>query len=37
MNYADIIKQNCMSIRPSWWPRYAYHLTDVVNVVSILY
>ncbi len=23
-------------IRPSWWPRYAFHFTDVRNAVSIL-
>lgn len=36
MKYADIINRNCEIVRPSWWPRYAYHFTDVGNAVSIL-
>lgn len=36
MTYGDVIRYNCEHIRPQWWPKYAYHFTDVTNVVSIL-
>ncbi len=36
MRYADIIRDNCKKVKPSWWPKYAYHYTDVTNVVNIL-
>ena len=37
MKYADIIKENCENHCPvNWWPRYAFHYTDVTNAVSIL-
>lgn len=36
MTYAEIIEQNCRMVTPSWWPRFAYHFTDVTNAVSIL-
>ena len=36
MTYGEIIRKNCQNIQPSWWPRYAYHFTDVTNIVSIL-
>lgn len=36
MTYAEIIQNNCKKSNPSWWPRYAYHYTDVTNAVSIL-
>ena len=36
MTYAEIIQNNCERANPSWWPKYAYHYTDVTNAVSIL-
>lgn len=37
MIYADIIQNNCKFHSPvSWWPRFAFHYTDVQNAVSIL-
>jgi hypothetical protein len=37
MEYIDIIRDNCKNHSPvSWWPRFAFHYTDVTNVVSIL-
>lgn len=36
MTYAEIIQNNCDKFHPSWWPKYAYHYTDVTNAVSIL-
>lgn len=37
MEYIDIIRENCKKHSSiSWWPRYAFHYTDVTNVVSIL-
>lgn len=36
MMYGDIIQQNCRNTTPQWWPKYAYHFTDVANVVGIL-
>lgn len=36
MTYAEIIQNNCRQTNPFWWPRYAYHYTDVTNAVSIL-
>lgn len=36
MTYEDIIRNNCEAIDPSWWPKYAYHFTDVTNAVSVL-
>ena len=37
MNYSDIIKDNCKNHSSvSWWPRFAYHYTDVSNAVNIL-
>lgn len=38
MSYADIIRDNCEHQSPvSWWPRFAFHYTDVTNAVSILH
>ena len=37
MTYAEIIRDNCDKHSPvSWWPRFAFHYTDVQNAVSIL-
>ncbi|MBE6436415.1 MAG: DUF4433 domain-containing protein [Akkermansiaceae bacterium] len=37
MEYRDIIRKNCEQNSPVfWWPRFAYHCTDVQNAVSIL-
>lgn len=37
MKYIDIIQKNCEKhSRVSWWPRFAFHYTDVTNAVSIL-
>ena len=37
MSYSDIIRNNCEKHSPvSWWPKFAYHCTDVTNAVSIL-
>lgn len=37
MTYADIIRDNCENHSDiSWWPRFAFHYTDVTNAVSIL-
>ncbi len=37
MHYSEIIRENCErhSLIP-WWPRFAFHYTDVTNAVSIL-
>lgn len=37
MNYTEIIRDNCFNHSPvTWWPRYAFHYTDITNAVSIL-
>jgi len=37
MEYADIIKNNIENNTPvKWWPKFAYHHTDVLNAVNIL-
>ena len=37
MEYADIIKDNCENhSSAAWWPKFAFHYTDVTNAVSIL-
>lgn len=37
MNYSDIIRDNCINHSPvRWWPKFAFHYTDVTNAVSIL-
>lgn len=36
MSYESIIENNCLRVTPHWWPKYAYHFTDVTNAVSIL-
>lgn len=38
MDYAEIIRDNCTHHSPvSWWPKFAYHDTDIENAVSILH
>lgn len=34
--YSDIIKQNMENAEIRWWPKYAYHFTDIRNAVNIL-
>jgi len=35
--YAEIIKLNCDSASPvSWWPKFAYHFTNLDNAISIV-
>lgn len=37
MTYAEIIQNNCAKYSSvSWWPKYAFHYTDVTNAVNIL-
>lgn len=37
MEYIDIIQDNCANHSSvSWWPKFAFHCTDVTNAVSIL-
>ena len=37
MEYIDVISENCEKHSAvSWWPKFAYHYTDVTNAVSIL-
>lgn len=37
MDYREIIKSNCdKHSAVSWWPKFAFHYTDVKNAVSIL-
>lgn len=36
MTYRQTIESNCVKYSPQWWPKYAYHFTDVTNIVSIL-
>ena len=36
MTYKQIIEGNCAACSPHWWPRYAYHFSDVTNIVHIL-
>jgi hypothetical protein len=36
MDYASIINENCRMATVAWWPKFAYHFTDVTNAVSIL-
>lgn len=37
MEYIDIIKNNIENNTPvKWWPKFAYHYTDVSNAVNIL-
>ncbi len=37
MSYKDIIADNCKNhSKVNWWPRFAYHYTDITNAVSIL-
>ena len=38
MTYEEIVHDNCTQHSPvSWWPKFAYHYTDVMNAVSILH
>jgi hypothetical protein len=36
MDYAEIIDKNCRDAPVSWWPKFAFHFTDVTNATSIL-
>lgn len=37
MEYGEIIRNNCENHSPvAWWPRFAFHYTDVTNAVNIL-
>ena len=37
MTFEEVIKNNCENISPvEWWPRYAFHYTDVTNAVNIM-
>lgn len=36
MAYSEIIKNNCEIADVAWWPKFAYHYTDVINAVNIL-
>ncbi len=36
MTFEEIIHQNCQNTQIHWWPRFAYHYTDIQNAVSIL-
>ncbi|MCH4192160.1 MAG: DUF4433 domain-containing protein [Butyrivibrio sp.] len=37
MTYKEIIEDNCQNNSEiDWWPKYAFHYTDVTNAVSIL-
>lgn len=37
MNYRDIINENCEKHSSvAWWPRFAYHYTDIANTANIL-
>lgn len=37
MNYAEIIEDNCKNhSKIPWWPKLAYHHTDIQNAVNIL-
>ncbi len=37
MNYREVIKENCEKHSPvKWWPRFAFHYTDLANAVSVL-
>ncbi len=34
--YSEIIKKNMENAPVKWWPKYAYHFTDIRNAVNIL-
>lgn len=37
MKYKEIISKNCAEKSAvKWWPKFAYHCTDVRNAVSII-
>lgn len=37
MTYLEVVQNNCEKHSPvSWWPRFAYHYTDITNAASIL-
>ncbi len=37
MNYAEVIENNCQTVTyGNWWPRFAFHYTDVTNAIGIL-
>lgn len=38
MTYKDIIRDNCENHSSvSWWPKFAFHYTDISNAISILH
>lgn len=36
MSFKEVIEKNTTISAVNWWPKYAYHFTDVSNAVSIL-
>lgn len=37
VNYREVIKENCDKHSPvNWWPKFAFHYTNLTNAVSIL-
>lgn len=36
LTYAEIIQNNCKLAPIKWWPKCAYHYTDISNAVNIL-
>lgn len=36
MLFEEIIKKNCQESPVKWWPRFAYHYTDISNAARIL-
>ncbi len=37
MTYLEVIQDNCEKHSPvPWWPRFAFHYTDITNAVNIL-
>lgn len=37
MNFLEVIQDNCKNhCKVSWWPKFAFHYTDVTNAVNIL-
>ena len=36
IDYRSVIENNCRNSVVSWWPRCAFHYTDITNAVNIL-
>lgn len=36
MTYSEIINQNIKNASIKWWPKFAYHYTDIQNAVNII-